>query len=89
MMLRYCAVAAAGLTLAACSASPAQVLRSADAAAANAQCRTTPQPGGGSSTNCTLWERGTTTTTTTTVGPNGESVTTVERTQTGDEAQRS
>jgi len=88
-LLRYCAVLAAIIGLSACSTGPMEAMRAADAAVANAQCRTTPQQGGGSSTNCTLWERSTTTTTTTTVGPNGESVTTVERTQTGDEAQRS
>lgn len=86
-MLKYCAimaaVLAAGLTLSACAAGPAEAVRSADAA--RAQCRTTPQPGG-SSMDCTLWERTTTTTTTTTSGPNGETTTTVERTRTGGDA---
>jgi hypothetical protein len=38
--------------------------------------------GGGSTMDCTLWQRTTTTTTATTL-PNGETVTTVERTETG------
>lgn len=84
-MLKSCAVMAAvlatGLTLSACAAGPAEAGRSADAA--KAQCRTTPQPGGGSSMDCTLWERTTTTTTTTTTRPYGETATTVERTRTG------
>ena len=83
-MLKYCAimaaVLAAGLTLSACAAGPAETVRSA---AAGPQCRTTPQPGGGSTIDCPLWERTTTTTTTTTTGPDGESRTTVERTRTG------
>ena len=87
-MLRSCAIAAAvlvsGLTLSGCAAGPAETVRSADAA--KAQCRTTPQPGGGSSMDCTLWERTTTTTTTTITQPNGETTTTVERTRTGGDA---
>ena len=84
-MLKSCAILASGLVLSACATSPTQALRSADAA--NTQCRTTPQPGGGSSMDCTLWERTTTTTTTTTTTqPNGETTTTVERTRTGGDA---
>ena len=87
-MLKSCAimaaVLAAELTLSACAAGPAEAVRSADAA--RAQCRTTPQPGGGSSMGCTLWQRTTTTTTTTTRGPNGETTSTVERTRTGGDA---
>ena len=78
------AVLATGLALSACTTSPAEPVRSADAA--KAQCRTTPQPGGGSSMDCTLWERTTTTTTTTTTQPNGETTTTVEHTRTGGDA---
>lgn len=85
-MLRFCILLATGLALSACASGPANALRSADAAAADTQCRTTREPGGGSSVNCTLWERTTTTTTTTTTGPDGESRTTVERTQTGGDA---
>ena len=74
-MLKSCAITAAvlatGLTLSACAAGPAEAVRSADAA--KAQCRITSQPGGGSSMDCTLWERTATTTT-------------VERTQTGGDA---
>ena len=81
-MLRFCAVLATGLVLSACATSPAEAVRSADAA--KPQCRTTPQPSGGSSMDCTLWER--TTTTTTTTRPNGETTTTVERTRTGGDA---
>ena len=83
-MLRFCAVLATGLVLAACATSPAEAVRSADAA--KPQCRTTPQPGGGSSMDGTLWERTTTTTTTTTTRPNGETTMTVERTRTGGDA---
>ncbi|MGH7020266.1 MAG: hypothetical protein ACREEY_10315 [Brevundimonas sp.] len=87
-MLRSCATMAAalasGLALSACAAGPAEAVRSADAA--KAQCRITPQPGGGSSMDCTLWERTTTTTTTTTTRPNGETTTTVEQTRTGGDA---
>ncbi|PQZ79665.1 hypothetical protein CQ026_11495 [Brevundimonas sp. MYb31] len=86
-MLKSCAIAAAvlvsGLTLFACAAGPAETVRSA---AAGPQCRTTPQPGGGSTINCPLWERTTTTTTTTTTQPNGETTTTVEHTRTGGDA---
>ena len=82
-MLRLCIILTTGLTLSACSTGVTASLRAADSAAANAQCRTTPQPGGGSTMDCTLWQRTTTTTTTTTTLPNGETVTTVERTQTG------
>lgn len=82
-MLRFCTVLATGLTLSACATGPAEAVRSADAAA-DSQCRTMPQPGGGSSIDCTLWER--TTTTTTTTGPNGERTPTVERTRTGGDA---
>jgi len=81
-MLRFYVVLATGLALSACSTGPTEALRAADAAAST-QCRTTPQPGGGSSMDCTLWERTTTTTTTTTTGPDGESRTTVEHTRTG------
>ena len=83
-MLRFYAVLATGLVLSACATSPAEAVRSADAA--KPQCRTTPQPGGGSSMDCTLWERTTTTTTTTTTRPNGETTMTVERTRTGGDA---
>ena len=87
-MLKSCAITAAvlatGLPLSACAAGPAEAVRSADAA--KAQCRITSQPGGGSSMDCTLWERTATTTTTTTTRPNGETTTTVERTQTGGDA---
>lgn len=83
LVLRLCIILTTGLTLSACSTGVTASLRAADAAAANAQCRTTPQPGGGSTMDCTLWQRTTTTTTTTTTLPNGETVTTVERTQTG------
>ncbi|MNS83791.1 hypothetical protein D3C72_1175930 [compost metagenome] len=87
-MLKPCATMAAvlatGLTLSACAAGPVEAVRSADAA--KAQCRTTSQPGGGSSMDCTLWEQTTTTTTTTTTRPNGETTTTVERTRTGGDA---
>lgn len=79
-MLRFYTILATGLALSACATGPAEAVRSADAA--EARCRTTPQPGGGSSMACTLWER-TTTTTTTTTGPNGETTTTVEKTRTG------
>ena len=83
-MLKSCAIAAAVLvTLSACAAGPAETVRSA---AAGPQCRTTPQPGGGSTINCPLWEHTTTTTTTTTTQPNGETTTTVERTRTGGDA---
>lgn len=78
-MLRLCIILTTGLALAACSTGVTESLRAADAAASNAQCRTTPQPGGGSTMDCTLWQRTTTTTTTTTTPPNGETVTTVER----------
>ena len=81
-MLKFCAITAAvlttGLTLSACAAGSAEAGRSADAA--KAQCRTSSQPGGGSSMDCTLWERTTTSTTTTTTLPNGETTTTVART---------
>lgn len=83
-MLRFCTVLATGLALSACATGPAEAVRSADAA--NARCRTTQQPGGGSSVDCTVWERTTTTTTTTTTLPNGERTTTTERTQTGGDA---
>ena len=82
IVLRLCIILTTGLTLSACSTGVTAPLRAADAAASNAKCRTTPQPGGGSTMDCTLWQRTTTTTTTTTL-PNGETVTTVERTQTG------
>ena len=84
-MLRLCIILTTGLALAACSTGVTESLRAADAAASNAQCRTTLQPGGGSTMDCTLWQRTTSTTTTTTTLPNGETVTTVERTQTGGE----
>lgn len=84
-MLRLCTVLATGLALSACATGPAESMRAADAAASE-RCRTIPQPGGGSSINCTVWERTTTTTTTTTTLPNGERTTTVERTRTGDDA---
>ncbi|MNE15891.1 hypothetical protein [uncultured Brevundimonas sp.] len=83
-MLRFYAVLATGLALSACATGPVEAVRSADAA--KAQCRTTSQPGGGSSMDCTLWERTTTTTTTTTTRPNGETTTTVEQTRTGGDA---
>ena len=81
LVLRLCIILTTGLTLSACSTGVTESLRAADAAASNAQCRTTLQPGGGSTMDCTLWQR--TTTTTTTTLPNGETVTTVERIQTG------
>jgi hypothetical protein len=81
-MLKFHVVLATGVALSACSTGATEALRPADAAA-SPQCRTTPQPGGGASMDCTLWERTTTTTTTTTTGPDGESRTTVERTRTG------
>lgn len=80
-MLKFCAILATGLALSACATSPAEPLRSTDAAAA--QCRTTPKPDGGRTMDCTLWERTTTTTTTTTTRSNGESRTMEERTRTG------
>jgi hypothetical protein len=84
-MPRSCAITAAvlvsWLTLSACAIGPTEAVRSTDAA--NAQCRTIPQAGGGSSMDCTLWERTTTTTTTTITGPDGETTTTVGRTRTG------
>ena len=79
-MLRLCIILTTGLTLSACSTGVTESLRAADAAASIAQCRTTLQPGGGSTMDCTLWQR---TTTTTTTLPNGETITTVERIQTG------
>lgn len=84
-MFRCCVVVTAALTLSACSTGPLEPVRSADAVSADTRCRTTPQPDGGSSVGCTLWERTTTTTTTTTVLPSGESATTVQRTRTGDD----
>ena len=89
-MLKFHAILAigpvTGLALSACAASPTEPLRSADTAA-NTQCRTTLNADGGRIMDCTLWERTTTTTTTTTTtGSNGESRTTVERTQTGGDA---
>lgn len=84
-MLRFCTVLATGLALSACATIPSESMRAADAAASE-RCRTIPQPGGGSSINCTAWERTTTTTTTTTTLPNGERTTTVERTRTGGDA---
>lgn len=81
-MLKLFTALATGLVLSACATGPAEAVRSADAA--KAQCRAMQQPGGGSSIDCTLWER--TTTTTTTTLPNGERTTTVERTRTGGDA---
>lgn len=86
-MLRFCAILAAALSaalaLSACATGPTEAGRSA---AADPQCRTTPQPGGGSTMDCTLRERTTTTTTTTITRPNGETTTTVEHTRTGGDA---
>lgn len=86
-MLKFHLILATGLALSACVAGPTKSQRSADAAAAE-RCRTTLQPGGGKSVDCTLWGRTTTTTattiTTTTTGLNGEMrTTTVERAPTG------
>lgn len=78
-MLRLSIILTIGLTLSACSTGVTESVRAADAS--DAQCKTTSQPGGGSTMDCTLWQR--TTTTTTTTLPNGETVTTVERIQTG------
>ena len=55
-MLRLCIILTTGLTLSACSTGVTESLRAADAAASNAQCRTTLQPGGGSTMDCTLHE---------------------------------
>ena len=81
LVLRLCIILTTGLTLSACSTGVTESLRAADAAASTAHCRTTPHPGGGSTMDCTLWQR--TTTTTTTTRPNGETTTTVERTRAG------
>ncbi|MCZ4108911.1 hypothetical protein O3U67_12525 [Brevundimonas diminuta] len=84
-MFRLRVILAGPLMLSACSTDALEPGRTADTLAADTQCRTTRQPDGGLSVNCILWERITTTTTTTTTLPNGETVTTVQRTQTRDD----
>lgn len=79
LVLRLSIILITGLALSACSTGVTESLRAADAS--NAQCKTTPQPGGGSTMDCTLWQR--TTTKTATTLPTGETITTVERTRTG------
>lgn len=68
--------------LAGCTSGPSSFASTADRLADDSRCVTRPTADGGKTMSCSLWER--TTTKTTTTLPNGQTVTTVEHTKTGD-----
>jgi len=69
-----------GMALAGCTSGPSSFVHAADRMADDSRCVTRPTADGGKTMSCSLWER----TTTTTTLPDGQTVTTVEHSNTGD-----